>query len=111
MRSDLQFISLLADSAGTAFENAKLYEQSNLMINELRLINEITKQLNQSLRLNEIFNSASSEILSIFGADYSCILQNSKESDQLIVQATNLPAMFHETFTLRPRFLRSDLFV
>ncbi|CAN7457322.1 diguanylate cyclase [Paenibacillus sp. LjRoot153] len=102
--SDLQFISLLADSAGTAFENAKLYEQSNLMINELRLINEITKQLNQSLRLNEIFNSASSEILNIFGADYSCILQNAKDSDQLIVQATNLPAMFHETFTLDQGF-------
>ena len=102
--SDLQFISLLADSAGTAFENAKLYEQSNLMINELRLINEITKQLNQSLRLNEIFNSAASEILSIFGADFSCILQTAKDSDQLVVQATNLPAMFHETFTLDQGF-------
>lgn len=102
--SDLQFISLLADSAGSAFENAKLYEQSNVMINELRLINEITKQLNQSLRLNEIFNSATSEILSIFGADYSCILQSDKNSEKLIVQATNLPAMFHETFTLSQGF-------
>jgi diguanylate cyclase (GGDEF)-like protein len=102
--SDLQFISLLADTAGSAFENAKLYEQSNLMINELRLINEITKQLNQSLRLNEIFNSASSEILSIFGADYSCILQADKNSENLIVQATNLPAMFHETFTVDQGF-------
>ena len=74
------------------------------MINELRLINEITKQLNQSLRLNEIFNSASSEILSIFGADFSCILQIAKDSDQLIVQGTNLPAMFHETFTLDQGF-------
>ncbi|MCY9696279.1 sensor domain-containing diguanylate cyclase [Paenibacillus alginolyticus] len=102
--SDLQFISLLADTAGSAFENAKLYEQSNLMINELRLINDITKQLNQSLRLNEIFNSASSEILSIFGADYSCILQADKNSENLIVQATNLPAMFHETFTIGQGF-------
>ncbi|MGO4274710.1 sensor domain-containing diguanylate cyclase, partial [Paenibacillus sp. TAF58] len=102
--SDLQFISLLADTAGSAFENAKLYEQSNLMINELRLINEITKQLNQSLRLNEIFNSASTEILSIFGADYSCILQADRNSENLIVQATNLPAMFHETFTVDQGF-------
>ncbi|MDF2650238.1 MAG: diguanylate cyclase [Paenibacillus sp.] len=102
--ADLQFISLLADTAGSAFENAKLYEQSNLMINELRLINEITKQLNQSLRLNEIFNSASSEILSIFGADYSCILQADKNSENLIVRATNLPAMFHETFTVDQGF-------
>lgn len=96
--SDLQFISLLADTAGSAFENAKLYEQSNLMINELRLINEITKQLNQSLRLNEIFNAASRELLSIFAADYSCILQMDPASDKLIVQATNLPSLFHEIF-------------
>ncbi|MBD0379311.1 diguanylate cyclase [Paenibacillus sp. WST5] len=102
--SDLQFISLLADTAGSAFENAKLYEQSNLLINELRLINEITKQLNQSLRLNEIFNFASSELLSIFGADYSCILQTDKQNEKLIVQASNLPAMYHESFTLDQGF-------
>ncbi|WP_235959040.1 sensor domain-containing diguanylate cyclase [Paenibacillus silvestris] len=102
--TDLQFISLLADTAGSAFENAKLYEQSNVMINELRLINEITKQLNQSLRLNEIFSSASSEILSIFGADFCCILQTDHDSDKLIVQATNLPALFHETFTMDQGF-------
>lgn len=102
--TDLQFISLLADTAGSAFENAKLYEQSNVMINELRLINEITKQLNQSLRLNEIFSSASSEILSIFGADFCCILQTDQDSDKLIVQATNLPALFHETFTMDQGF-------
>ncbi|NEW05425.1 diguanylate cyclase [Paenibacillus sp. SYP-B3998] len=102
--SDLQFISLLADTAGSAFENAKLYEQSNLLINELRLINEITKQLNQSLRLNEIFNFASSELLTIFGADFSCILQTDKDSEKLIVKASNLPAMFHESFTLDQGF-------
>ncbi|UJF35245.1 sensor domain-containing diguanylate cyclase [Paenibacillus hexagrammi] len=103
--TDLQFISVLADTAGSAFENAKLYEQSNLLINELRLINEITKQLNQqSLRLNEIFNFASSELLSIFGADYCCILQTDKNEEKLVVQATNLPAMYHETFTLDEGF-------
>ncbi|MDR6880283.1 diguanylate cyclase (GGDEF)-like protein [Bacillus sp. 3255] len=103
--SDLQFISLLADTAGSAFENAKLYEQSNLMINELRLINEITKQLNQSLRLNEIFSSASAELLHIFGADYSCILQTNKDQkDKLIVQATNLPAIIHESFAMDQGF-------
>ncbi|MEW9697858.1 sensor domain-containing diguanylate cyclase [Paenibacillus sp. SI8] len=102
--SDLQFISLLADTAGSAFENAKLYEQSNLLINELRLINEITKQLNQSLRLNEIFNFASSELLTIFGADYCCILQTDPISEHLIVQASNLPMMFQESFTLDQGF-------
>ncbi|MDT2258255.1 hypothetical protein P7H25_25725 [Paenibacillus larvae] len=52
---DLQMMSMLGDAAGTAFENAKLYEQSNLLINELRLINEITKSLTQSLSLKKFF--------------------------------------------------------
>jgi diguanylate cyclase (GGDEF)-like protein len=102
--TDILFISMLADTAGSAFENAKLYEQSNLLINELRLINEITKRLNQSLRLNEIFNFASSELLSIFGADYCCILQSDKNKEKLIVEASNLPAIYQENFTLDQGF-------
>ena len=58
---DLQLIGMLADTAGSAFENAKLYEQSNLLVSELRLINELTKRLNQSLRLEEVFKFATEE--------------------------------------------------
>lgn len=95
---DIQLFKILASAAGTAFENAKLYEQSNLLVNELRLINELTKRLNTSLKLNEIFNFASTELLHIFNADYSCILQLDRSNDELIVQASNLPAMFQENF-------------
>jgi len=98
--SDLPFISLLADTAGTAFENAKLYEQSNFLINELRLINEITKRLNQSLRLNEVFNFASTELLAIFAAEYCSILQIEADNERLIVQASNLPALYHESYSV-----------
>lgn len=101
---EIEFISMLSDLAGSAFENAKLYEQSNLLINELRLINEITKRLNQSLRLNDICNFASSELITIFGADYGCIMQTDKEKERLIVQATNLPAIFHDNFKLDEGF-------
>lgn len=97
---DVRFITMLADTAGSAFENASLYEQSNLLINELRLINEITKRLNQSLKVNDIFNFASTKLLSIFNADYSCILQVDKEHNKLVVQASNLPAMVNEDFPL-----------
>ena len=54
---DLGLVSTMADSAGAAFENAKLYEQSNYLIKELRLINEITNRLNQRLQLKDIFDS------------------------------------------------------
>ncbi|MCR8641757.1 diguanylate cyclase [Paenibacillus sp. N1-5-1-14] len=102
--SDIQFISMLADSGGSAFENAKLYEQSYLLISELRLINEITRRLNQSLSLNEIIDFVSAELIQIFGAEYFCILQREKESDRLAVQATNMPAMFSEYFTINSGF-------
>jgi diguanylate cyclase (GGDEF)-like protein len=98
--SEVHFISLLADTAGIAFENARLYEQSNLLISELRLINEITKHLNQSLKLNDIFNFASSELIKIFGAEYCCVLQRDKEKEQLIVQSSNLPTLSHDSFAL-----------
>lgn len=102
--SDIQFISMLADFGGASLENAKLYEQSYMLINELRLINEITQRLNQSLSLNEIFSFVSSELVEIFGAEYFCILQKDKEGDQLTVQASNLPEMFQENFTVNNGF-------
>ncbi|MFD1907336.1 GAF domain-containing protein [Paenibacillus rhizoplanae] len=54
---DLSFLTMVADTAGTAFENAKLYERSNQLIRELRMSNELTQRLNQSLRLGDIFFS------------------------------------------------------
>lgn len=98
--TDIQFISMLADMAGNAFENAKLYEQSNLLITELRLINEITKRLNQSLSLNEIFSFASTELVKIFQADCCCILQADPEDGRFIVQASTLPALFHDEYPI-----------
>ncbi|MDQ0112959.1 diguanylate cyclase [Paenibacillus harenae] len=97
--ADLPAFLLLADTAGSAFENAKLYEQSNLLINELRLINELTKRLNQSLRLKEIFQFATSELLKIFDADYCCVLQMNKEKDQFVVMSSNFPALASERFS------------
>ncbi|MEK3884441.1 diguanylate cyclase [Paenibacillus sp. PL2-23] len=97
--SDLPAFQLLGDTAGTAFENAKLYEQSNLLINELRLINEMTKRLNQSLRVKEIFQFATNELLTIFEADYCCVLQLDKPTNRFIVKSSNVPAMASEQFS------------
>lgn len=97
--TDLPAFLQLIDSSGSAFENAKLYEQSNLLINELRLINELTKRLNQSLRLKEIFQFATSELLTIFNADYCCVLQLNKENNHFVVMSSNYPALTSEQFS------------
>lgn len=101
---DIQFISMLTNFGGASFENAKLYEQSYMLINELRLINEITQRLNQSLSLNEIFNFVSAELVEIFGAEYFSIMERAKDSDRLVVKASNLPDMFHHEFTIYSGF-------
>jgi diguanylate cyclase (GGDEF)-like protein len=93
----LYFVSRLADTTGIAFENAKLYEQSNVLVAELRMINEITRRLNQSLKLQNIFQFAASELRGIFNAQYSSILELDKESGELIVRA-NEPADIFDTF-------------
>ncbi|KPL59176.1 sensor domain-containing diguanylate cyclase [Rossellomorea vietnamensis] len=49
----IEFIRLLAYTAGSALENAKLYEQSKRLITDLQLINETSHQLNLNLRLTE----------------------------------------------------------
>lgn len=66
---EINFISLLANTAGSALENAQLYQQSKQLIQDLRLINETSCQLNSILRLNEVGNFVSNQILSSFKAD------------------------------------------
>ncbi len=51
--NQLEFIRLLAYTAGSALENAKLYEQSRRLITDLQLINETSHKLNLNLRMSE----------------------------------------------------------
>ncbi|MBW7453781.1 sensor domain-containing diguanylate cyclase, partial [Paenibacillus sepulcri] len=97
--SDIGALVMLCDTAGSAFENAKLFEQSNLLIGELQLINELTKRLNQSLHLKEIFQFAMSELLHIFKADYCNVLQLNNETNVFKMMASNLPSAANEIYS------------
>lgn len=98
---DLELLSMMADAAGTSFENAKLYEQSNLMIHELRMMNELTSRLNKSLHLVEIFKYANQELLRILEADYCCILIYNPEQDGLEVVSSNAEWMLKKVFDIQ----------
>jgi two-component system, cell cycle response regulator len=63
------FITLLANAAGTALENAQLYEQSKRLIKDLQLINEASHQLNKNLRLTDTMTYITSRIMDAFKAD------------------------------------------
>jgi diguanylate cyclase (GGDEF)-like protein len=63
------FITMLANAAGSALENAQLYEQSKRLIKDLQLINETSHRLNKSLRFTDTMTYLSSRIKDSFDAD------------------------------------------
>ena len=89
-KKDIEYISMLADTAGTAFENAQLYSQSRNLIRELLLINEITQQLNKSLKLKDVLKFVTGKLIETYKAEYCCILRKTgeRERDPFIVQAS-----------------------
>lgn len=68
-KREIHFISLLASTAGSALENAKLYEQSRRLVADLQLINDTMRQLNARPRLHEAIEYMVSQIQQSFGAD------------------------------------------
>ncbi|WP_106768208.1 sensor domain-containing diguanylate cyclase [Paenibacillus faecalis] len=95
---DFELVGMMADAAGTAFENAKLYEQSNLMIHELRMINELTQQLNKSLQLQDIYQFANEELRKILNAEYCCITSYNEELGGLEILSCNAEWLVKEVF-------------
>ncbi|WP_336763545.1 sensor domain-containing diguanylate cyclase [Paenibacillus sp. USHLN196] len=98
--SDLQLITMMVDTAGTAFENAKLHEQSNMLIQELRLINDLTQRLNKSLHLSEIYQLCEQELKEIFQAETCCILQLNDSTNDFEVMSSNVKDVFHQSFSV-----------
>jgi diguanylate cyclase (GGDEF)-like protein len=68
-KAEIEFITMLADAAGGAMENAQLYEQSKRVIADLQLINETSHRLNSSLRLSETMSYMKQQIMKSFKAD------------------------------------------
>lgn len=67
--SEIEFISLLANTAGSALENAQLYQQSKRLVSDLQLINETSHHLNSNLRLSETMEYMKQQIMKSFDAD------------------------------------------
>lgn len=88
--SDIEFIRLLASTAGNALENAQLYQQSNQLIADLQLINEISHKLNSNLRLVETTLFMKEQLKTSFQAEeIGFILLNEEEQRyQLLNEST-----------------------
>lgn len=67
-KEEVEFITLLAFTAGSALENAQLYQQSKRLVADLQLINETSHRLNSNLRLSETIQYMCSQIRQSFDA-------------------------------------------
>lgn len=89
---ETNYIAILADTAGTAFENAQLYQQSRNLIRELRLINEMARQLNRSLNLKEILDFVTTMMRATFDAEFCAILSKTPGEESFQVLSSSIPA-------------------
>lgn len=84
-KNEKEFITLLANTAGSAIENAQLYQQSKKLVSDLQLINETTHRLNSNLRLTEMMVYISERISSSFNAEEVGFILFSSESNTISV--------------------------
>lgn len=88
-QNEVEFIKLLANTAGSALENAKLYEQSRKLIADLQLINETSHQLNTSLRLTDTMKFICGQIVKSFEAqEVGFIMIDSESDDYSVLQGS-----------------------
>ncbi|WP_428912505.1 sensor domain-containing diguanylate cyclase [Niallia sp. Krafla_26] len=99
-KNEVEFISLLAKTAGEAMENAQLYEQSRRLIADLQLINETSQQLNSNLRLTETMQYMSEQIILSLGAEEVGFIQITSKMKDMKVQIGSTDFFF--TFDAAP---------
>ncbi|WP_421380529.1 sensor domain-containing diguanylate cyclase [Bacillus salacetis] len=88
-----EFIRLLAYTAGSALENAKLYQQSRRLISDLQLINETSHRLNSNLRMTETLTFLKKQIKRSFQASsIGFIFIDEREESRVLPESS---AFFH----------------
>ncbi|WP_066292259.1 sensor domain-containing diguanylate cyclase [Bacillus sp. FJAT-29937] len=83
--NEVEFITLLANTAGSALENAQLYQQSKRLVTDLKLINETSHRLNSNLRLIESMTFMTEQISESFKAEEVGFILYGKYGNQIEV--------------------------
>lgn len=86
---EVDFIRMLAQTAGNALENAKLYHQSHRLISDLQLINETSHQLNMNLDIDEMFNYLQKQLQKSFQPEELCFVINDDGKNKLTEASTS----------------------
>lgn len=106
---EVEFIALLAATAGNAIENARLYQQSKRLISDLQLVNETSHKLNSNLRLNETISFMTKQIKQSFQAEEVGFLLFNGRQEKLEALEGSTPYFFNEESQSFVRHLSSLL--
>ncbi|MGV3464778.1 MAG: diguanylate cyclase domain-containing protein [Heyndrickxia sp.] len=87
--NEIEFIRLLANTAGNAIENAKLYQQSRSLVEDLRLINETSHVLNGSSSLNETTKFLKAQISKSFHAETVAFIFINEDNTSSILEGSS----------------------
>ncbi|UOR11913.1 sensor domain-containing diguanylate cyclase [Halobacillus amylolyticus] len=68
-KKDIELFVQIANTAGNALENARLYQHSRELVNDLQLINETAHKLSSNMRLTEKITYMTSQISDFCKAD------------------------------------------
>lgn len=88
-KGEIEFITLLANTAGGAIENAQLYSQSKRLIADLQLINETSHQLNSNLRLTDTIAYMKEQISKSFNAEEIGFILYEGNSEAEVLQGSS----------------------
>ncbi|MFD1038155.1 diguanylate cyclase domain-containing protein [Virgibacillus byunsanensis] len=80
--NDIEFIARFCSISGQAIENVTLYHQSKLLVNDLKLINDVTHKLNSNLDLSEIISVVRKQIMYSSAATQVGFVYLNEESEQ-----------------------------
>jgi len=80
-QDELRVLTLLADQAAIAIENARLYEETDRRLRESQTLQEISRLVNSSLEAEEILQTVVEKLASAFG--YSMVSIYTIEGEEL----------------------------
>ncbi|MBM7584978.1 diguanylate cyclase (GGDEF)-like protein [Bacillus pakistanensis] len=104
---EVEFIRLLAYTAGSALENAKLYQQSKSLITDLQLINEISHKLNSDLRMSETLSYLKVQIDRSFQASAVAFIMINQGEEQVLNESSSF--FFSENGNQYIRFVKDRI--
>lgn len=97
---DINFIKTLANQAGIAIYQSKLYEKEKEMLERESLLRNIFETMRSSLELNIIKNTIVNEVSKVLNADRCCLLSYDKDKAAFIIDEYSEYRSFPEVKSL-----------